>query len=58
MNSREIEQIEKKSLYSTRISSDLKNTVIQSILNEFEKQVKRHTSRKNCVLVILEEDSK
>lgn len=58
MKSKEIEQIEKKSLYSTRISSDLKNTVIQSVLNEFEKQVKRHISRKNCVLVMIEEDSK
>jgi len=53
MNTRELEHIEKKSLYSIRLSSDYKDQVIQSHLNELNKVVKREVKRKNLVVLVI-----
>lgn len=56
MNSREIEQFEKKSIYSLRVSDDLKESVIQNYLNELNKIVKKNSKRKNLIVFIVEVD--
>jgi len=55
MNLREIEQLKKKSLYSVKINSDLKESVIQNNLNEFIKFVKSNTVKKKILIVVLED---
>jgi hypothetical protein len=55
MNTRELEQLEKKSLYSIRLSSDYKDQVIQSHLNELFKVVKKEVKRKNLVILVVED---
>lgn len=55
MNSREIEQLEKKSIYSLRVNDDLKESVIQSYLNDLNRVVKSNTKKKKIVIVVLED---
>jgi len=54
MNQRELERLEKQSIYTLRINSDLKDSVIQSHLNEFSKVVKKEVRRKNLVVFIID----
>jgi hypothetical protein len=56
MNSREIEQLEKKSIYSIRVNNDLKESVIQNYLNELNKIVKKNSRRNNLIVFIVEVD--
>jgi hypothetical protein len=56
MNSREIEQLQKKSIYSIRVNGDLKESVIQNYLNELSKIVKKNSKRKNLIVFIVEVD--
>lgn len=57
MNSRDIEQIEKKSIYSIRVNDELKESVIQSYLNDLNRVVKSNTKKKKVVIVVLEDKS-
>ena len=57
MNSREIEQLEKKSIYSIRVNNDLKESVIQNYLNELRRVVKSNTKRKKVLIVVLEDNN-
>ena len=57
MNSREIEQLEKKSIYSLRANDELKESVIQSYLNDLDRVVKSNTKKKKIVIVVLEDKS-
>jgi hypothetical protein len=57
MNSREIEQLEKKSIYSLRVNNELKESVIQSYLNDLNRVVKSNTNKKKVVVVVLEDKS-
>ena len=52
---RELQQIEKKSLYSLRLNGDIKDQVVQSYLNELSKVVKMQVKRKKLVILIIEE---
>ena len=54
MNSKEIKQIEKKSIYSLMIDDDLKDTVINSHLNELNKIIKSNLKRKKLLIFIVE----
>ena len=56
MNSREIEQFKKKSIYSLRVNDDLKESVIQNYLNELSKIVKINSRRKNLIVFVVEVD--
>ncbi|MDH6240568.1 hypothetical protein M2125_000358 [Polynucleobacter sphagniphilus] len=56
MNSRELELLEKKSLYCLRVCDDLKESVVQSYLNDLNKFVKFNTKKK-LLLVVLEDKS-
>jgi hypothetical protein len=56
MNSREIEQLEKKSIHSIRVNNDLKESVIQNYLNELNKIVKKNSRRNNLIVFIVKVD--
>ena len=55
MNSREIEQLEKKSIYSLRVSNNLKESVIQNYLNDLNKIIKSNIKKKNLIILVMEE---
>jgi hypothetical protein len=57
MNTREIEQIEKKSIYSLRVNDELKESVIQNYLNDLNRVVKSNTKKKKVVIIVLEDKS-
>jgi len=54
MAPRELERLERDSIYTLRINSDLKDSVIQSQLNELSKVVKKEVRRKNLVVFIID----
>jgi hypothetical protein len=55
MNSREIEQLEKKSIYSIRVNNDLKESVIQNYLNELNKVIKTNLKKRRVIVYVIEE---
>ena len=55
MNPRELEQLEKKSIYTMRVNSDLKDQVINGYLNEMNKVVKKLSKNKRYVIFVVEE---
>jgi hypothetical protein len=54
MNQRELEQLEKKSIYTLQISYDLKDQVINGYLNELNKVVKSSVRKKELVILVIE----
>ena len=57
MTPRELEQLEKKSIYNLRINDDLKDQVINGYLNELNKVVKSNVKRKELVVLVIENKS-
>jgi len=55
MNTRELEQLEKKSIYTLRINDDLKDQVINGYLNELNKVVKTNVKKKELVVLVMED---
>ena len=55
MTPRELEQLEKKSIYTIRINDDLKDQVINGYLNELNKVVKTNVKRKELVVLVIEQ---
>ena len=53
---REISQLEKKSMYTLRLTGDIKDQVVQSHLNELSKIVKTQVKRKKLVILVVEEN--
>jgi len=53
MNSREIEQLEKKSIYTIQINNELKDQVINDYLNELNKVIKRETKKKELKVLVV-----
>ena len=54
MNQRELERLEKDSIYTMRVNSDLKDQVINGYLNELNKVVKTNVKRKELVVLVME----
>jgi hypothetical protein len=54
VNSREIEQLEKKSIYTIQINNELKDQVINGYLNELNKVIKKESKRKDLIVLVLE----
>lgn len=52
MNSKEIGQLEKKSLYTVKLCNEMKELVISSKLNELNKFVKK-VIKKNEILIFI-----
>ena len=55
MTPRELEQLEKKSIYTLRIKDDLKDQVINGYLNELNKVVKTNVKKRDLVVLVMEE---
>ena len=56
MNQRELEQLEKKSIYTIRINDDLKDQVINGYLNELNMVVKTNVRRKELVVLVIKKN--
>ena len=54
MTLRELEQLEKKSIYTLRINDDLKDQVINGYLNELNKVIKTNVKKRELVIVVME----
>lgn len=54
MNQRELERLEKDSIYTLRINGDIKDSVIQGHLSELKKVVKTNVRRKELVILVIE----
>ena len=54
MTPRELERLEKDSIYTMRVSSDLKDQVINGYLNELNKVVKSNVKRRDLVVMVIE----
>ena len=53
MNSKEIEQLKKKSIYSIHINDNLKDSVIKNHLNELNTVIKRETKKKELIVFVI-----
>ena len=56
MNQRELERLEKNSIYTMKVKSDLKDQIINEYLNELSKVVKTKVKRKKLVILVVEEN--
>jgi hypothetical protein len=54
MTQRELERLEKDSIYTVRVNSDLKDQVINGYLNDLSKVVKTNVKRKSLLILVLE----
>ena len=54
MTLKELERLEKDSIYTLRINNDLKDQVINGYLNELNKVVKKGVKRKGLVVLVME----
>jgi hypothetical protein len=55
MTPRELEQLEKKSIYTLRMNDNLKDQVINGYLNELNKVIKSNTKKKKVLILVLED---
>jgi hypothetical protein len=53
MNQRELERLEKESVYTMRVNSNLKDQVINGYLNELNRVVKKEVKRKEILILVL-----
>ena len=54
MNDREIDRLKKLSLITLELNKDTKNIVNQQLLAKFTADVKRLSSQKNLVVMVIE----
>lgn len=54
MTPRELERLEKESIYSLRMNNDLKDLIINSRLNELNRVVKKEINRRELVVLVIE----
>jgi hypothetical protein len=54
MNQKELERLEKDSIYTLRINNDLKDQVINGYLNELNKVIKTNVKKKELVVLVME----
>lgn len=52
---RDIEKLEKQSIYTLRVNPDLKDQVINSYMNELNKVIKKEVKRKGLVVLVVED---
>jgi hypothetical protein len=53
MTPREIEQLEKKSIYTIRLNDDLKGQVINGYLNELCRVVRKEVRKSEVVVMVI-----
>lgn len=54
MNQKELERLEKDSIYTLRINNDLKDQVINGYLSDLNKVVKTNVRRTELVILVIE----
>jgi hypothetical protein len=54
MNQKELERLEKDSIYTLRINNDLKDQVVNGYLNELNKVVKTNVKKKELVVLVFD----
>lgn len=54
MTPREIERLEKESIYTLKVNSELKDQVVQGYLNELTRVVKTNVRKKELLVVVIE----
>jgi hypothetical protein len=54
MTPRELEQLEKKSIFTLKMNDDLKDQVINGYLNELNKVIKTNVKKKDLVILVIE----
>jgi hypothetical protein len=57
MNQRELGRLEKDSIYTMRVNSDLRDQVVQGYLNELNKVVKTNVKKKSLVIMVVEQSN-
>ena len=57
MSSREMEQLEKKSIYSIRLSDEQKDQVVKNYLNQLNQQVIKNLKNKKIMIFVVEDKS-
>ena len=55
MNQRELKRLEKDSIYTMRVGSDLRDQVVNGYLNELGKVVKTNVKKKELVILVMEQ---
>ena len=53
MNQKEFERLEKDSIYTLKISNDLKDSVIQANLNELNRALKTNMKKNELVVFVM-----
>ncbi len=54
MNKRELEQLERKSLYNLSVNDELKDQVINSYLSELNRIIKSNIKNKDLTILVIE----
>lgn len=54
MNDKQLQQLEKDSIYTMRVSPDIKDQVVSGYLNELCRVVKKEVRKKEIVVTVLE----
>lgn len=55
MTPRELERLEKDSIYTLRLTNELRDQVINGYMNELNKVVRRELKRKQLAIFLLKE---
>ncbi len=53
MNPREIEYLEKKSIYSIHINDEIKDSVIENYMNQLDRVIKREKKKKKLIILVI-----
>jgi transcription initiation factor IIE alpha subunit len=53
MTPRELERLEKDSIYTFRLNSDLRDQIINTELNELNKTIKKNIKQKKIVVFVV-----
>ncbi len=56
MTEKELEKLEKNSLYTLRINNDLKDHIINGCLNELNKVVKKEIKRRGLIILVYDDN--
>jgi hypothetical protein len=56
MTQKELERLEKDSIYTVRVNSDLKDQVINGYLSELSKVIKTNVKKNGLVVMVIKEN--
>lgn len=58
MTPKELEQLEKKSIYALRINDDIKSSAINNYLNNLTKVIKMSAKNKDLMILVTEDSAR